>query len=645
MTEPVEQNELLALFAALCEGTISPEQGERLAETLCNDPAARLFYVRYMDIHASLSTASESADAYGIDSSFPASSQRRLAAAQAPSSFGQLRCQVDAGGRDDSSLSGVTFDSTPSNSLSPVRQVTHAVRTAGRRQSLADSDTRPGAAWRSKRRYVAVFVSACFAIILGVSIVRYIEPAPEIAGKQPEVVAVLHAGLGCQWAGPQQPLAPGGRLFAGQRFNLSAGVAKLKFCSGATVLLESPSTFELVSPTALKLESGTVAVRAAGLVKKFLIISPGATIVDLGTSFGVHCEKDGATEVEVFEGAVEIRSKQGSKKSQILKLGESARVDQNGENADIDRGTSDPGRFADLLQMLWEDMRADAAPTDDKEGDGVVKAEFSDAPVAGRIDTFYGAAVGQGWHTPWMAHGNPLGEIRRDRSLSGEDNQYLCTRFYRSYVRIIAREYGACGKFDPARPHVISWRWRYEGTMDGFGDSFDNRVVFYANPYFRHGSWPDNSWLLGVIGADETRNLHRQVYPMQWFVFDGAHGDSFERGNMVNTGMTLKPDVVYRFAVVVYPKRAKYDVAIQDDQGTYTRTGLTFRNKSTVPANMLHFGVNTNERTSDAAFSLDSLRIESLEDTALSPKEQMPTGEELEGADPPSSDDASTSSR
>jgi hypothetical protein len=51
------QHELLRLFDALFEGRLAPDDERRLAERLRDDPAACLLYVRYADIHATLTQA------------------------------------------------------------------------------------------------------------------------------------------------------------------------------------------------------------------------------------------------------------------------------------------------------------------------------------------------------------------------------------------------------------------------------------------------------------------------------------------------------------------------------------------------------------------------------------------------------------
>jgi hypothetical protein len=247
-------------------------------------------------------------------------------------------------------------------------------------------------------------------------------------------------------------------------------------------------------------------------------------------------------------------------------------------------------------------------------------AEFNDAPIPGTVDTFYGSTRGRGWRTPWMAAGNPLGEVRTDDPLSGEGNPYLSMRFQRAIGRIVAREYGARSDFDPMQPHVISWKWRFDGDPQHFSSQVKNRVLFYGSPKFSPNTSPSNSWVIRLAAGDEVDGPFRAGYPMHWCFFDGDRSPKragFSRRNLVDSGMMLKPRVVYHFAVAVYPEDARYDVAIRDDEHTVIRTNLTFRNQTSGPSNVIHFGTRSEDETADLAFSLDSIRVEPLDEMAL----------------------------
>jgi hypothetical protein len=271
--------------------------------------------------------------------------------------------------------------------------------------------------------------------------------------------------------------------------------------------------------------------------------------------------------------------------------------------------------------LLWEDLDKETQDDASADQNPVIVADFSAGAVPGAVDTFAGAARGRGWRTPWVAAGNPMGDIVDENCLAGDGNPYLRLRFGPAKERAVARQYGQRPGFDPTKPHVISWLWRFDGDLEHFGNEFDDRVYFYGNPFFRRNTWPKNTWLIGVVGGDDitpsslSKLTTRKVFPKRWFAFDAQEGEfseEFDSRNMVDSGMELKKGVVYRFVVVVYPSEKKYDVAIRDDEHVFKKTGLSFRNRSGEAGQVLHFGVGSNVNTDDFRFSLDSVRIEPL---------------------------------
>jgi hypothetical protein len=445
-------------------------------------------------------------------------------------------------------------------------------------------------------------------------------------------VAELRSDHLCEWAGELTSIPVGTRLRSGQRLQLVKGTAKVMFDRGTSVVVESPTVFELLTPTSIHLERGTVAVKVDGPEKEFIVASPDASIVDLGTSFGVHRGDHGTTEVEVFEGAVEVHPDGRSNDRKVLGIGGAARVlsKQSKGKPRYDKVSSEVDRFGNLLEFLWEDIDKETQDDANPEDNPAIVADFSDGSVSGAVDTFDGAKRGRGWSTPWVASGNPIGEIVDRNCLLGKANRYLRLQFGQANERVVARQYGKRTGFDPTMPHVISWTWRYDGDIKNFGEHFKDRVFFCGNPFFRRNTWPTNTWLIGVVGGDETENSSlskldrpRQVYPRHWYAFDGQHDwlrTEFDRRNMVDTGIELKANVVYRFALVVYPQEKKYDFAIRDDnKHTFKQEGLSFRSDVDEPAQVLHFGMTSEYNSDDLRFSLDAIRIEPLKEQWLPP--------------------------
>lgn len=127
-------------------------------------------------------------------------------------------------------------------------------------------------------------------------------------------------------------------LFAGHRFELVSGLAEISYDSGATIILQGPARLTITQPTQLELERGRATVTLdsrrgsqPGEHVRFAVVTPTATVHDLGTSFGVAVADSGTTDVVVFAGVVDLLPR-GSASGQVvwsqrLTAGSRARVD------------------------------------------------------------------------------------------------------------------------------------------------------------------------------------------------------------------------------------------------------------------------------------------------------------------------------
>jgi hypothetical protein len=71
-------------------------------------------------------------------------------------------------------------------------------------------------------------------------------------------------------------------------------------------------------------------------LKGFVVETPGLTVVDLGTEFGVRASRGGLSEVHVFEGAVEAAATQGEPQTVLLEERQAIQCDpQTGAVEDV----------------------------------------------------------------------------------------------------------------------------------------------------------------------------------------------------------------------------------------------------------------------------------------------------------------------
>jgi hypothetical protein len=124
-----------------------------------------------------------------------------------------------------------------------------------------------------------------------------------------QTVATLTNGDNCQWQVGDETvrLRNGTRLLANDALNLTTGTAEITFADGAAVVLEGPATFTVEDAGRGKLARGKLVAKVPRRAVGFTVATPTATVVDLGTEFGVTVDAAGATGVSVFRGAVTAR--------------------------------------------------------------------------------------------------------------------------------------------------------------------------------------------------------------------------------------------------------------------------------------------------------------------------------------------------
>ena len=117
-------------------------------------------------------------------------------------------------------------------------------------------------------------------------------------------VASLVDVRNCKWA-RSETLAVDKRFSPGM-LELSAGVALIQFDGGAKLALQGPATLEVIGPKTARLHHGNASVRCEQGIYSFSLLTPTSSVVDLGTEFGVSVDSQGASEVHVLDGAVEV---------------------------------------------------------------------------------------------------------------------------------------------------------------------------------------------------------------------------------------------------------------------------------------------------------------------------------------------------
>jgi ferric-dicitrate binding protein FerR (iron transport regulator) len=151
-----------------------------------------------------------------------------------------------------------------------------------------------------------VFFILSYALLVD----RQPQPGGELVGGEQEA-AVLVARLTSlhDAAGLQTPNdAKLGDWLAAGTVRLDSGLVEVTFDSGASVVLEGPAEFRLESSKRGFLASGKLVAQVPGPAAGFIVNTPTANVVDLGTSFALDVSQSKGTEVHVLEGVVEVSS-------------------------------------------------------------------------------------------------------------------------------------------------------------------------------------------------------------------------------------------------------------------------------------------------------------------------------------------------
>ena len=179
------------------------------------------------------------------------------------------------------------------------------------------------AVWRFRPLRIALAVFATAASLLAV-----LSWADLKWRQQP--VATLAYTSNARWG--HEVLSQGDLIYAG-KILLDVGVARFDFRNGATVTLQGPSEFEILSAEKTILNAGILTASIPISAVGFEVVTPAMDVVDLGTAFGVAVGMDGETDVCVFEGEVEVSRSgdQAGDTPRLLREGDAVRGSPDAE--------------------------------------------------------------------------------------------------------------------------------------------------------------------------------------------------------------------------------------------------------------------------------------------------------------------------
>ena len=178
------------------------------------------------------------------------------------------------------------------------------------------------------------------------------------------VVGILTDSINAEWITDHEVPAIGDVVREGE-LTLTKGLAEITFSNGAVVVVESPAIIELQGPKSMFVSSGTITAVVSEYATGFTVDTPSATIVDLGTEFGVDVKGDGACSLSMFKGKANLIAgrKDQKKTSQIIVEKQARSVDyKTGHVEDIAFNDKGYVRYIDSQSgLIWRGEKLDLA--------------------------------------------------------------------------------------------------------------------------------------------------------------------------------------------------------------------------------------------------------------------------------------------
>jgi hypothetical protein len=340
------REEMFDLLAAVCNGTITAHEHQRLEQLLAADAAARQFYFDYLDLHLHLrqwqrTQAMPAAANESVDLPSP-SPIPPIVIDPSPAAQPLFNLQ--------SQLGGFLFSYLAATVVLGIGLLVGALVQVSR-----DAAAPIGAGRIADRRHETIR--------------QFVPTVGRITGL-----------LDCRLADSAGDIVERAAVPLGRKYILTAGFMEITYDSGAKVILQGPCRYEVESPRGGFLALGRLTARVESREWKvesresraessdrqqdgsqlstlnsrlFSIRTPTAVVTDLGTEFGVEVNEEGSTTSHVFRGAVKVQAVggRGRVRDAVLRENQSTRV-QRVAGADGPQLTSfraDPSSFVRRL--------------------------------------------------------------------------------------------------------------------------------------------------------------------------------------------------------------------------------------------------------------------------------------------------------
>jgi hypothetical protein len=292
MSDPKAMHDLTELILRVLDGAASPEETQRLQETLRNDPDARQYYIEMVDICAGLHRRSF------------------------PTMVGPLGKKIGATAQVGRERKAAVKDA---GGLSSLADEARRLQAKGKAAAVATSrfSLKRREASDTTSRYSAWRIAAIFVFIA--SAVMTLTSPTWLSWWRSTPVATLADAVDAQWDGPEIRLDVGDRLPYGPLF-LKAGYASIRLDNGVKLVVQGPAHFSVDSLKLAHLDEGKITADVPHAASGYSVKIPSGMVTDIGTTFGVTAFANSESTVQVLKGSVQAQlfAADGKQKDQVV---------------------------------------------------------------------------------------------------------------------------------------------------------------------------------------------------------------------------------------------------------------------------------------------------------------------------------------
>ena len=315
---PATLDKLWPLLANLVDGSLSETQRAELESMLLQSEEALLAYIDFVALHSELDRIHDHGKppeldvVTGKDAAVQRSTGRQLLSSLA---------------------SGIADNSEPKHRPAADLSWETSVEPAFRPSAV----TRFQAAihWQRHKLRFSVFVLV-IVLLLWAGALQWIGPSgliglqgrPDVVEKTEEVATIseLNHVIWKQDVARPQGIRP--RLKVGDWVAVESGLVFIRYDTGALVRLDGPVEYRIVGNNSGYLQLGRLLARVEKkTANDFIVNTPAAYVIDLGTEFGVDVYENGTEEIHIFKGSVSVKRRSGLSDPVVLTADEGLQID------------------------------------------------------------------------------------------------------------------------------------------------------------------------------------------------------------------------------------------------------------------------------------------------------------------------------